>query len=96
MNEVDQKSKLVSQDVQLEDLNRYLAAGNGRGRLNSAATVYNGEVGYFSVASISVGGVKQESILFSCVDTVHEGIRSNSDIVITEFPPHPKYFEKKD
>lgn len=88
------KTKNVSeanqQAMEIDGLNKYLAAGNGRGRLNSAANVYNGEVGYFFVGKIDVGGVQQESILFSRSQTDH-GLTSNDDIVITEFPAHPKY-----
>lgn len=93
MNKINKEIKILSQDIQLDNLNKYLAAGNGCGRLNSAAAVYNGQVGYFFVSSRDVGGVKQESIFFSCTGDDVSG--SNSLIVITEFPAHPKYFEKK-
>ena len=86
---MDNKTKNISevdrQTMEIEGLNKYLAAGNGRGRLNSAASVYDGVVGYFFVSEIEVGGVKQESILFSNSQIDHNGL------VITEFPAHPKY-----
>lgn len=84
-NEANQQAK------EIEGYNGYLALGQGRGRLNSAATVYDGKVGYFFVGTIDVDGVKQESILFACETTDHE-VTTNDDIVITEFPAHPKKY----
>lgn len=74
------------QAMEIKGLNMYLAAGNGRGRLNSAATVYNGKVGYFFVS----GTAEHECILFSCSHTDENGT-SNEDVVITEFPAHPNH-----
>lgn len=79
------------QYLKIEGIDKYLASGNGHGRLNSAATIYDGKVGYFFVGMIDVGGVKQESILFSCEKTDH-GVTTNNDIVITKFPPTPKNY----
>ena len=79
---MDKKAGELTQAQQLQGLNRYLAAGQGRGRLISAATVYNGQVGYFFVSHVEVEGVKQECILFSGL--------GGEDIVITAFPLQPK------
>lgn len=84
-------SEANQQAKKIEGCNGYLALGQGRGRLNSAATVYDGKVGYFFVGTIDVDGVKQESILFAC-ETMDHGVITNDDIVITEFPAHPKNY----
>lgn len=78
-------SKITKNDSsaqEIEFFNAYLAAGHGRGRLNSAGTVYDGKVGYFCVTSIWVEGERQDSILFACMP--------HDDIVVTAFPPIPK------
>ena len=80
---MDTKANELTEAQQLQGLNRYLAAGQGRGRLISAATVYNGQVGYFFVNHIEIEGEKQECILFST------GMGSE-DIVVTAFPLQPK------
>lgn len=68
---------------QLQSINMYLACGHGRGRLISAATVYDGKVGYFCVHPLwSRGGQQAECILFVC--------DPHKDIVITAFPLQPK------
>lgn len=82
-------SKADLQAMEIKGINVYLAAGNGRGRLNSAGTVYNGNVGYFFVS----GKGEHERILFSCNHTDDTG-SSNEDVVITEFPAHPKFYER--
>ena len=61
----------------LEGLNIYLDAGNGRGRLASKATVYDGRVGYFFIRTETCDGKKVERIVFSNFD---EG-----DIVVSDF-----------
>jgi hypothetical protein len=48
-------------------MNSYLAEGNGRGRLNSDATIFNGSVGYFFVGHIKISRVEKECILFSTI-----------------------------
>jgi hypothetical protein len=79
------------QTQQMEGLNRYLASGNGRGRLNSAATIYQGKVGYFFVSKMNVGGEQQEAIFFS-YDTGGDesGLGSSDTILITHFPAQKK------
>lgn len=73
----------------LRCINMYLACGHGRGRLISAATVYNGKVGYFCVHKLwSHGGQQEDCILFVC--DPHE------DIVITAFPPQPNAYLMSD
>jgi len=69
----------LSQEKHLEAVNQYLKLGNGRGRLQSAAAVYDGKVGYFFVSSIVYDGVKTDSIIFSTFDGA-------GDVGITEFP----------
>ena len=81
-----------TQADEIESINAYLARGDGRGRLNSAAAVCNGLVGYFFVGRFSIGGKVQEAIYFSC--TQPDG--TNPDILITHFPAHPKYWERVD
>ncbi len=70
----------LSEAEQLQAINRYLAAGHGRGRLISAATIYESQVGYFCVQQVMVDGKRQDSILFVTPDT---------DIVISSFPAQP-------
>ena len=79
------------QTQQMEGLNRYLASGNGRGRLNSAATIYQGKIGYFFVSKTNVGGEQQEAIFFS-YDTGGDesGLASSDTILITHFPAQKK------
>ncbi|MBK6907598.1 MAG: hypothetical protein IPH08_11180 [Rhodocyclaceae bacterium] len=60
----------------LDSMNQFLAEGNGRGSLNSTATVFNGTVGYFFIGSITLSGVKQECIFFSDCD---------NDIIVSSF-----------
>ncbi|MCY1276834.1 hypothetical protein D9M68_294760 [compost metagenome] len=72
------KDKVYTQADHIDFVNHYLDTGNGRGRLQSAATIYDGKVGYFFVSPIRVGGVVTDSILFSCMP--------HDDIVITSFP----------
>lgn len=69
----------LSQEKHLDAVNQYLKLGNGRGRLQSEAAVYDGKVGYFFVSSIEYDGVKTDSIIFSTVDGA-------TDICITAFP----------
>ena len=97
---MDNKAMNVSdtnrQAMEIKNLNKYLAMGNGRGRLNSAATVYDGNVGYFFVSTMAVDGVEQESIIFSCSNTDHGmTLNPDMDMVITEFPAHPKFWVKE-
>ena len=67
---------------QLQYINMYLAAGHGRGRLISAATVYDGKAGYFCVHPIRISGEqKGECILFACAP--------HDDVLIATFPPQP-------
>jgi len=83
------------QAQQMEGVNRYLAKGGGRGRLNSAATVYQGKVGYFFVSKMMVDGEEQEAILFSnTIGDNDKGVTTNHDIVVTQFPAHKKYYEQ--
>lgn len=79
-----------SQKREIDGLNAYLSIGNGIGKLNSAATIYEGHVGYFYVDTIRTqNGTKQEAIVFSC--TLNEGaISSSHKIVVTELPGHKK------
>jgi hypothetical protein len=50
----------------LASINKYLDAGQARGRAHSKAAVVNGKPGYFFVASLHMeNGVKRECILFS-------------------------------
>lgn len=79
------------QTQQMEGLNRYLASGNGRGPLNSAATIYQGKIGYFFVSKMNVGGEQQEAIFFS-YDTGGDesGLGSSDTILITHFPAQKK------
>jgi len=73
----------LTEAQQLQCINTYLAAGHGRGRLISAATVYDGKVGYCCVHPIWRNGVEQgECILFVC--NPHE------NVLITAFPLQPK------
>jgi len=72
----------IEQDV--DCFNQYLAAGHGKGRLLSKATVYDGKVGYFSVYSVQIDGVRQDAIMFSCMP--------HQDIMITAIPPLPQTF----
>jgi hypothetical protein len=71
-----------NEEEQVQAYNMYLAAGEGCGRLISAATVYDGKVGYFSVETITVDGVEQECIIFHC--SPHDAL------FITAFPLQPK------
>ena len=75
----------LSQEKHLDAVNQYLKLGNGRGRLQSAAAVYDGKVGYFFVSSIVFDGVTTDSIIFSTVDGA-------TDIGITAFPNFIKNF----
>ncbi|MDD2740665.1 MAG: hypothetical protein PHV02_00190 [Rhodocyclaceae bacterium] len=76
---------------QLEGLDRYLADGNGRGRLNSAATIYQGKVGYFFVSKTNFGGELQDAIQFA-TDTGDDGsgCASNDTILVTQLPARKK------
>ena len=84
-----------TQEKQIESINAYLAQGSGRGRLNSAATVYQGKVGYFFVSKFTINGEEHEAILFSnTIGDNDNGVTTNDDFVVTQFPAHKKYFER--
>lgn len=61
----------------LDSMNQFLAEGNGRGSLNSTATLFNGTVGYFFIDTIEISDVKQECIFFCDCD---------NDIIVTSLP----------
>lgn len=83
------------QEEQIKSINVYLEKGGGRGRLHSAATVYQGKVGYFFVSKLMIDGVEQEAILFSnTIGDTENGITTNHDLVITQFPAHKKHYER--
>lgn len=69
----------LSHEKHLDAVNSYLTLGNGRGRLQSKATVYNGKIGYFFVGMIKSEGERAESIIFSTVD-------GGPDTILTQFP----------
>lgn len=69
----------LSHEKHLASLNKYLTLGNGMGRHQSAATIYNGEIGYFYVSSVKVDGEKVDSILFSTGD-------GRPVTIVTKFP----------
>lgn len=84
-----------TQEEQIESINTYLTKGGGRGRLNSAATVYQGKVGYFFVSKLMIDGEEQEAILFSnTIGDTDRGVTTNLDLVVTQFPAHKKYYEQ--
>lgn len=70
------KTKMTTKG-QIDGLNIYLDAGNGRGRLASKATVYDCRVGYFFIRTETRNGKEAERIVFSTFD---EG-----DIVVSDF-----------
>lgn len=65
LKKLDKKTVPISE--RLKWMNSYLAEGNGRGHLNSDATIFNGSVGYFFVSTIEISGVKKECIRYSSI-----------------------------
>jgi hypothetical protein len=67
----------ITEKSHLASIDKYLERDCGRGRLQSAATVYQGKVGYFFVSNVEFHGAKRDCILFSTT----EG--TSHDIVVT-------------
>lgn len=56
-----------TREQELASVNHYVASGNARGRLQSEATEFRGDVGYFFVGPVWVGKIKREAIMFSSI-----------------------------
>lgn len=59
----------------------YLAHGNGRGRLQSTAVIFEGKAGYFCIHRICVEGKEQDAIIFCCMP--------HDDVLLTALPQDP-------
>ncbi len=70
--------EIVDLVAQIKFVNDYLAAGDGRGRLQSQACVYDGQAGYFFLGKVWVNGVEKEAISFS---TIYDQIVLTANLV---------------
>lgn len=66
---------------QIDNFNKYLSFGHGRGRVAFEATEYRGKVGYFFINTSHVDGVLRECLCFS------DGLGTQADIELLPFSP---------